>query len=51
MKMWWVSVKDSRYLCGEKEKEFFVRVFKEECIIEEIELPENNGSNTLVGDE
>ena len=52
MKMWWVSVGDAdKQLCGLKEKDFFLSVFKDCCHVEEIELPEQSNSATLSGDE
>lgn len=52
MKMWWVKVGDApEELVGKKEKEFYVSVFGDCCKVREIELPENKGSDTMVGDE
>jgi len=51
MKIYRVKVEDSEYWCGEKGKEFFLRVFKEHCTIEEIELDSDSDSSTIVDDE
>jgi len=52
MKMWWVKVGDApEELVGQKEKEFYVSVFRDCCSIREIELPGSAVSPTLSGDE
>ena len=51
MKMWIVRIQDSEYLVGKAEKEFLERAFKSSATYEEIELPENDGSGTMGGDE
>lgn len=50
--MWWVQVGDApEELVGQKEKEFYVSVFKDCCRIREIELEFNSDSSNLSGDE
>lgn len=50
--MWLIKVGDSeKQLVGYKEKEFLVSVFKDCCCVEEIDLPDNNSSANLIGDE
>lgn len=52
MKMWWVKVGDApEELVGQKEKEFYVSVFKDCCKVREIELDSKSDSSTLSGDE
>lgn len=49
--MYKIFVQDSEYFVGKKGMEFLVRVFKDHCRVEEIELTENKGSANLIGDE
>jgi hypothetical protein len=52
MKMWYVKVGDApEELVGQKEKEFYVSVFKDCCKVREIELDSQSDSSTLSGDE
>jgi len=52
MKMWWVKVGDApAELVGQKEKEFYVSVFRDCCQVREIELDSKSDSSTLSGDE
>jgi hypothetical protein len=50
MKMWWVQVGDAeKQLVGLKEKDFYVKIFKDCCKVEEIDLPDTVVSSTLSG--
>ena len=50
--MYWVSVGDSeKQLVGLKEKDFFLKVFRDCCRVEEINLPDSTSSFTISGDE
>ena len=52
MKMWWVKVGDApEELVGQKEKEFYVSVFKDCCKVREIELDSKSDSSIIKGDE
>lgn len=52
MKMWWVQVGDApKELVGLKEKDFYLKVFKDCCHVQEIELDSNSDSSTLIDDE
>lgn len=51
MKIYKVIVEDSEYWVGKKGKEFFVRVFRDHCTVEEIELSSNSCSDIIVDDE
>jgi hypothetical protein len=52
MKMYKVFIEGWReHLVGKVEKEYLVMVFGDKAVVEEIELPENKSSDTLVGDE
>ena len=52
MKMWWVKVGDApKELVGLKEKDFYLKVFRDCCHVEEIELDSNLDSSTIVDDE
>lgn len=52
MKMWWVQVGDApKELVGLKEKDFYLKVFRDCCHVEEIELDSNSDSSTIVDDE
>jgi hypothetical protein len=52
MKMYKVFIEGWReHLVGKVEMEYLVLVFGDKAQVEEIELTENKGSDTLVGDE
>jgi hypothetical protein len=52
MKMYKVFIEGWReHLVGKVEKEYLVMVFGDKAVVEEIELPENKGSDTIGGDE
>ena len=52
MKMYKVFIEGWReHLVGKVEMEYLVLVFGDKAKVEEIELTENKGSDTLVGDE
>ena len=52
MKMYKVFIEGWReHLVGKVEMEYLVLVFGDKAVVEEIELTENKGSDTMVGDE
>ena len=52
MKMYKVFIEGWReHLVGKVEMEYLVLVFGDKAVVEEIELQDNSGSDTMVGDE